>query len=140
MEDPTTSRKSIQSWQDLRVWKASHDLVLKVYQLTKDFPAEERFRLTDQLCRAAASVPTNIVEGKSRHSVREYRQFLTVARGSVEELKYLVLLGMDLGYVQGEHYAQMTADCEQIGKMLNGLIRSLRAGSAGSSGHPAPDT
>jgi hypothetical protein len=73
-------KTSIESWKDLEVWKISHDSVLDIYKLTKSFPPEERFRLTDQICRSAISVPTNIAEGKGRNSLREYLQFLSIAR------------------------------------------------------------
>ncbi len=117
----------MESWRDLEVWKAAHGLVLKVYETTRQFPTEERFRLADQLCRAAASVPTNIAEGKGRGSLKEYLQFLTVARGSVEEVKYQLLLARDLGYVNEEAYSETSKSYDQVGKMLNGLIRSLKS-------------
>ncbi len=117
----------MESWRDLEVWKAAHGLVLKVYETTRQFPTEERFRLADQLCRAAASVPTNIAEGKGRGSLKEYLQFLTVARGSVEEVKYQLLLARDLGYVNEEAYSETSKNYDQVGKMLNGLIRSLKS-------------
>src|SRR5262245_31864007 len=100
MDDPRNGQTRVSSWQDLKVWQHAHGLVLIVYALVRELPHTEKFRLTDQLCRAAMSVPTNIVEGKSRSSVREYLQFLAIARGSVEEVKYLLLLGKDLGYVR----------------------------------------
>ncbi|MGH7770859.1 MAG: four helix bundle protein [Candidatus Binatia bacterium] len=84
---PMKSKGQVESWKDLEVWQASHGLVLKVYEATKSFPNDERLRLTDQLCRAAASIPTNIAEEKGRSVLKEYLQFLSVARGSVEEVK-----------------------------------------------------
>src|SRR5215468_456879 len=63
---------------DLDVWKIAHKLTSKLYEMTRNFPSEERFRLTDQICRAASSVPTNIAEGKGRASLREYLQFLSM--------------------------------------------------------------
>src|SRR6266513_1591015 len=93
-------RPEIQSWKDLEVWKLAHSAVLRVYEITKFFPSDERFRLIDQLCRAAASVPANIAEGKGRSSLREYLQFLSIARGSVEEVKYFLLLARDLKYLE----------------------------------------
>jgi four helix bundle protein len=84
------SADKIQSWHDLQVWQQAHAATLEVYHLTKAFPADERYRLTDQLCRAASSVPTNIAEGKGRGSLAEFCQFLTIARGSIEETRYLL--------------------------------------------------
>lgn len=138
MDDPRIGRKPVASWQDLGVWRHAHSLVLMVYALAKEMPQDERFRLTDQLCRAAMSVPTNIVEGKSRSSVKEYLQFLAIARGSLEEVKHLLLLGKDLGYVRDAQHVQMTSECETVGRMLNGLMRSLRL--AAKTRHPKPGT
>jgi hypothetical protein len=89
-QNPVANRAKAEvlSWRDLEVWSSSHNTVLRIYHLTKLFPADERFRLTDQLCRAAASVPADIAEGKGRSSLKEYVQFLSIARGSTEEVKY----------------------------------------------------
>ena len=111
---------------DLDGWKIAHNLTLKLYEMTKNFPSEERFRLTDQICRAASSVPTNIAEGKGRASLREYLQFLSIARGSVEELKYLLVLSRDLSYISENAYSDMANQSDQVARMLNGLMRSLR--------------
>ncbi len=117
----------VESWKDLEVWKLSHDLVLQIYKITKSFPADERYRLTDQLCRAAASVPTNIAEGKGRNALKEYLHFLSIAKGSIEETKYLLLLSRDLGYTGSELFNELSGACDQVAKMLNGLSKSLRA-------------
>ncbi len=98
-----------------------------MYEISREFPTEERFRLTDQLCRVAASIPSNIAEGKGRSSLREYLQFLAIARGSVEEVKYQLLLARDLGYVNEATYTKMTVGYDQVGKMLNGLMKSLKS-------------
>ncbi len=74
----------IESWRDLVVWQKSHAGALEVYRAAKCFPPDERFRTTDQLRRAAASIPTNIAEEKGRGSPSEFRQFLIFARGSTE--------------------------------------------------------
>ena len=123
------TNKRVESWRDLDVWQIAHKLVLRVYETTRRFPAEERFRLADQLCRAAISIPTNIAEGKGRGSLKEYLQFLIVARGSVEELKYQLLLARDLGYIGEVPYHEIAEGYERVGKMLNGLIRSLKSRS-----------
>jgi four helix bundle protein len=119
-------RAKIESWTDLEVWKLSHTLVLQIYDITKTFPLDERFRLTDQLCRAAASIPTNIAEGKGRAALKEYLHFLSIAKGSVEETKYLLLLSKDLGYLSHEVFDAIRGSYDQVSKMLNGLTKSLR--------------
>ena len=117
----------IVSWHDLQVWRKAHAAVVEVYRVTRTFPPDERFRLTDQLCRAAASVPTNIAEGKGRGSLAEFRQFLIIARGSIEETRYLLLLARDLGVISTEVYAHLEANYTEISKMMNALLRSLRS-------------
>jgi four helix bundle protein len=116
----------IQSWHDLLVWQKAHAATLEVYRITRAFPADERYRLTDQLCRAAASVPTNIAEGKGRGSLAEFRQFLIIARGSTEETRYLLLLAKDLGLLSLEVYASLEAKYTEVSKMTNALLRSLK--------------
>ncbi|MSU69197.1 MAG: four helix bundle protein [Opitutaceae bacterium] len=81
-----------ESWQKLLVWQKAHESVVLVYRASKMFPADDRYRLTDQRCRAAASVPTNIADGKGRGSAAVFRQFLIVARGSTDGTRYLLLL------------------------------------------------
>lgn len=120
------STDKIQSWRDLLVWQKAHTATLEVYQITKGFPLDERYRLTDQLCRAAASVPTNIAEGKGRGSLAEFRQFLIIARGSIEETRYLLLLAKDLGLLIPEAHTQLEAKYTEISKMTNALLRSLK--------------
>ncbi|WP_078429767.1 four helix bundle protein [Alkalihalobacterium alkalinitrilicum] len=109
----------------LIVWQKSHQLVLNVYKITKDFPKDEQYGLTSQIRRAAVSVPSNIVEGKARGSNKEYKRFLLIARGSLEEVKYQMLLAKELKYINIEDYEELSKRANEIGKMLNGIIRSL---------------
>ena len=134
------AEERVETWKDLQVWQLAHGLVLRVYEMAKGFPTEERFRLTDQLCRAAISIPTNIVEGKGRNSLGEYLQFLSIAKGSVEEVKYLLLLARDLGYIDEAGYWELADGYNQVGKMLNKLIRSLRSHLPPKPQHPKPKT
>ncbi|RFC44452.1 MAG: 23S rRNA-intervening sequence protein [Verrucomicrobia bacterium] len=120
------SADKIESWRELVVWQKAHAAVLEVYRVTKSFPPDERFRLTNQLCRAAASIPTNIAEGKGRGSRPEFRQFLIIARGSIEETRYLLLLAKDLGFLAPEIHAALESIYTEISKMTNALLRSLK--------------
>lgn len=113
-------------WSGLEVWKKAHNLVLKIYQLTASYPKAETYALIDQLRRAAYSVSANIVEGQSRNTTREYRSFLYNARGSVEEVRYFLLLSKDLGYIDQTMYKIIESEYETVSKMLNGLIKSLK--------------
>lgn len=114
------------NFEELKVWKEAHELVLKVYKLTKKFPKDERFRLIDQLCRSSASIPANIIEGRARKTTKEYLQFLYTARGSIAETKYHLLLARDLGYLSDSTYEEFIESYDIVGKMLNGLITSLK--------------
>jgi len=116
----------VESWRDLKVWRKAHSLVLQVYKLVDSFPSGEKFRLADQLCRSATSVAANIVEGYARHTTKEYLQFLYQARGSIEETRYHLLLAKDLGYLELADYAELEQGYEEMSRMLNSLIQSLR--------------
>jgi len=109
----------------LIVWQKSHELALKIYEITKCFPREEQFGLTSQIRRAAVSIPSNIVEGKARGSNKEYKRFLIMARGSLEEVKYQLLLARDLHYIGDSVYKEIISLMDEVGKMLNGLINKL---------------
>jgi four helix bundle protein len=113
-------------WKDLEVWKRSHELVLNIYQLVAKFPDKEKYALSDQIKRAAYSVPANIVEGHSRKTSKEFIQFLYVARSSLEELRYFILLSRELNYISLENYNSMEVELSVVSKMLNGLIGSIK--------------
>ena len=119
-------QKMKNNFENLKIWERSHSLVLNVYKLTRLFPKSELYGLTSQLRRAAASVPANIVEGYSRKSKKEFLQFLYIARGSIEETKYLLLLAKDLDYLNETTYLDLQKRYNKVGKMLNGLISSIR--------------
>ena len=120
----------IKSWKDLEVWNSSHKLTLEIYKLTSSFPKNEQYRLIDQLCRASSSIPTNIAEGKGRNSLKEYLRFLFIARGSIEETKYLLLLAKDLGYMPSSVYSLLEESYALLGRKLNALINSLKKRAA----------
>jgi len=91
-------------WKDLKVWQKVHQLVLEVYRVTTSFPKAEIYGVTSQLRRAASSIPANIVEGQSRQTTKEYLQFLYNARGSLEEVRYSLLLSHDLNFLTFFHF------------------------------------
>ncbi len=113
------------SWRDLQVWQKSHAACLSIYRHTVSFPPEERFGLTAQLRGSARSIPTNIAEGKGRATNNDYRHFLIIARGSLEETRYHLLLSRDLSYLSDPDYTQLESTYTEISRMLNALIRSL---------------
>lgn len=94
--------------EDLDVWKLSMDLVIDIYSVTKNFPADEKFGLTSQLRRAAVSVPSNIAEGAARKSDKEYIQFLYIALGSIAEIETQLLISTRLGFYNSETILKQT--------------------------------
>jgi four helix bundle protein len=113
-------------FEDLEAWKEAHKLVILIYKITKTFPAEEKFRLVDQICRSSSSVAANLVEGSARAYRKEYLQFVYQSRGSLEETKYHLLLARDLGYIKLEQYEAILIQADTTGKLINGLIKYLR--------------
>ena len=117
---------SIKSYRELMVWRKSMDLAEKVYRVTNDFPREEVFGLVSQMRRAAVSIPSNIAEGQSRNSTGEFLHFLGISRGSLAELETQGELAGRLNYLTPRQQESLAEECVEIGKMLNGLMRSLR--------------
>lgn len=111
-------------FEDLEVWKKAHKLVLGIYKLTRDFPKEEKFGLVSQMRRAVVSVPANLAEGFKKQSLRDKSNFYNIAQGSVEELRYYLILAKDLNYVSENQ--ELINTTEEIGRMLYGLIRSIQ--------------
>ena len=110
------------SFQQLEAWQEAHRLVLMVYQVTREFPGEERYGLVVQMRRAAVSIPANVAEGFKRRGIQEKIRFYNVSEGSLEELKYFFILSKDLGYISSN--AELVAQSETVGRLLNGLIAS----------------
>ena len=116
---------SVRSYEDLEVWKESIELVLQVYDCVDRFPLHERFAMSPQVRRAAVSIPSNIAEGQSR-SRKEFLHFLAIARGSLQELKTLMVIAERRSYLTAERATKIKAQSDSVGKMLNGLRRSLQ--------------
>lgn len=114
------------SHRDLIVWQKSMDLVVKVYELAKMLPPDERFAMTSQMTRAAVSIPANIAEGKGRRTPGEYVQFLRIASGSLMELDTYVELICRLGYVNTALTAVVRDLIDQVGKMLSAMRSRLQ--------------
>lgn len=118
-------RSRLTDFRDLEVWQAARALTTTVYALTRDFPKEETFGLASQMRRAAVSVATNIAEGAGRLGVSEYRRYISIALGSAAELRALLILSADLGLVAEDRVAGLHENLDTIGRMLNGLVKSL---------------
>ena len=116
---------TFKSYRDLEVWKKAMRLAKRIYQVTQKFPTDERFGLTNQLRRAAVSVPSNIAEGHARFGAGESSRFLSIAMGSVAEIETQILLSQDLRYLTEELTFEVLAELDIIGKMLRGLAKSI---------------
>ncbi len=114
----------IRRFQQLNVWQEAHELVLMVYEVTKQFPRDEQYGLVSQMRRAAVSIPANIAEGFKRQGTRDKIRFYNISEGSLEELKYFFILSKDLDYVDSADH--LIEQSETVGRLLNGLIKSTQ--------------
>jgi four helix bundle protein len=111
----------MQRFTELKVWQRSHALTLRIYRLTKELPADEKYGLVAQLRRAAVSVPTNIAEGSKREGNQDFARFLNIAEGSLFEAEYLIMLSRDLEYLTPPLVAPLLAEIKEIATMLHYL-------------------
>lgn len=112
----------MQNYKRLKVWSRAHELTLAVYRATSGFPVQERYGLTSQIRRAAASIPANIAEGCGRRGSTELAHFLSIALGSANELEYHLLLARDLELLSAAKHRPLTAGVVQVQRMLAALI------------------
>ena len=114
-------------YRDLAVWQKSMSLVTQIYLITKSFPKDELYSLTNQMRRAATSIPCNIAESKAKRASKEFARFLLIARGSVAELETQLLISQNLSYVSEKQIQSLLNDASEVGRMLSGLISKLDA-------------
>lgn len=117
----------VKSFLDLIVWQKSHSLTLDIYQITNKFPSVEKYGVISQLRRAAYSVPSNIVEGHTRNSTKEFVHFLSIAQGSLNELKYFLILSRDLNFIDLNEYNNLNIKADEISKMLYMMKEKLKS-------------
>ncbi len=113
-------------FEDLKVWQKSMELAKEVYQITRNFPEHEKYGLVTQMRRATISIPLNIAEGRGRYHKKSFVQFLMQARGSLYEMVTLVKLSTSLGYLKSETMEDLLEKCNNISRMLSGLINSMK--------------
>lgn len=118
----------MKDFREMKVWHKAHELVLHVYKISSQFPADEKFGLTSQIRRAAVSIPTNIAEGCGRNSDPDFARFLEIAYGSANEVDYLLTLSKDLYVLENQNYQSINAELAEIKKMLSTLVRKIRNG------------
>ncbi len=116
----------MRDFRDLVVWERSHRLTLVLYRATDRFPKTEMFGLTSQIRRAAASVPTNLAEGCGRWGDGDMGRFVQIAMGSASEVDYLILLARDLEYLPANQYEAVSAELDEIRRMLTALYKRIR--------------
>jgi four helix bundle protein len=117
----------LRNFRELKVWRKAHELTLPVYHTTRGFLKEELFGLTSQIRRSCESIPANIAEGCGRSGAPELSRFLQIALGSASELEYHLLLGHDLGLLDGARYKQLSGEVVEVKRMLTIFIRKLMA-------------
>jgi four helix bundle protein len=116
----------VDSFRDLVVWQKAMVLATEVYRATTTFPQSEIYGLTSQMRRASVAVPSDIAEGKGRLSKKEFVQMLSKARGSLQELDTQVEIAKNLGYLEPDVSRPLSTQCDEVGRLLNGPIRSIQ--------------
>ena len=113
------------NFRELKIWQRSMDFVVAVYGITANFPRNEQFGLISQLRRSAVSIPSNIAEGAGRATRPQFRQFLEVAMGSVNEVQTQLELAYRIGFIECGTFEQMAEEAKQIYKMILGFHNTL---------------
>ena len=118
--------KTVQGYRDLIVWQRAMEAVGLVYKLVERLPRQETYGLSDQMRRAAVSIPSNIAEGHDRYSTKEYIQYLSIARGSKAELETQLFLCVQIGFLSEEEIIPVMKKLEEIGRMIIAISRKLK--------------
>ena len=125
-EDKMEKKEKLKSYRELDVWERAIELVEKIYILSREFPAEEKFGLTSQIQRAAISIPANIAEGYGRSHRGDYLHHLSIARGSLMEVETHLTIAVRLNFIAREKAIPIWELSQNVGKMLSKLINSLK--------------
>lgn len=118
--------RKIESFKDLHAWQFSHELVLEIYKVSRGFPNDEQFGLTNQIRRAVVSVTSNLAEGFSRNSYKEKLQFYSISLGSLTEVQNQILIARDIKYISYVDYSSIEQKTLTCSKLINGLIKSTK--------------
>lgn len=117
----------IVSYRDLVAWQEAMRLAEAVYAVSAELPADERFGLMAQLRRAAISIPSNLAEGHARESIKDFARYISIARGSLAEVETQLHLAERLNMIYPEQVQPVFAHCDELGRILRGLRKSLDA-------------
>jgi four helix bundle protein len=123
----TEKRKKIESFEDLMVWQKGMEIVKQFYLISREGDLCRDFALRDQLRRAAISIPTNIAEGFERSSRKEYVNFLNYAKGSTGEVRSLLNVAFNLGYLEPSQHEALRQEVMELSRYLFNHIKSLRS-------------
>lgn len=115
----------MKEFRRLTVWEKAHALTLAVYAKTASFPREEVYGITSQMRRCSASIAANIAEGCGRSGDGDFHRFLNIAAGSSFKLEYFLLLSRDLGFLSPKAHLELTADAQEVQRMLASLLRRV---------------
>lgn len=116
----------MKDFTELDIWIVAKSLTKSIYKITATFPATENYRLTDQMCRAAVSIPSNIAEGLGRNTNPDKKRFLYIARGSVFESETQVHIAFDLGCINDQSLKSLKSEVLSVKKLINGFINFLK--------------
>ena len=117
----------MQNFKELKVWEKAHQITLSIYKVSANFPKEETYSLTNQLRRAASSIPANIAEGCGKNTQADLANFLNISLGSANETEYFLILSKDLDYLTEEQFTILSNSINEVKAMLISLIGRVRA-------------
>ena len=119
--------EKIKSFHDLQVWQEAHALVVLIYKVTKSFPKEELFGVTNQIRRASVSITSNLAEGFGRETIKDRIHFYIMSLGSLNEIQNQLLIAKDVNYLHEKNWSELENRIIIVSKMLNGLIKKSRS-------------
>jgi four helix bundle protein len=118
-------QSKIKSYRDLTVWQRAKAFAVEIYRATESFPHREQYSLTDQIRRAAVSIPSNVAEGHIKRSDKVFANHLDIALGSAAELDTQLEIALEVSYLKPETYKSLVAELQEIMKMLRGLLKAV---------------
>jgi len=121
----SSKEKVAQSYENLKIWQKAIALAEQIYTVTKKFPKEEIFGITSQIRRAVVSVSSNIAEGSSRSSKKDYCCFVDISLGSLKEVENLTIISVRLGYIDVNFSDKLLVEATELGKSLGGFRKYL---------------
>jgi four helix bundle protein len=116
----------VQDFKQLQVWEKAKEYTVAIYKATGSFPISEQYNIVSQLRRASSSIPANIAEGCGKRTNKDFASFLHNAMGSIKECENFIILSKELGYLKEQEFNELNKQTQEIGKMLNSLIKKIQ--------------